>query len=565
MLEQLLIPDDAVLTLSHVNLNRDHITVTLRTTATEAICPSCQGKSDRVHSRYQRTVADLPLLHIPITLQLHARRFFCPSAHCPRLTFSEPVPSLLAPRARRTLRLGAEQRRLGLDLGGEPGARLACRQGMRVSPDTLLRLARSEPPQSRLPPRLLGVDDFALRKGHVYGTILVDLERHQVVDLLPDRSAASLSHWLMDHPGVEVISRDRSGEYAEGASRGAPEAVQVADRFHLVQNLRDVLQAVLERHQAVLQTAQVPAAPAVPTPEPAAAGAPEGTQEPVPEPPVSAAKPTLTRYQQLGTQRRERRQVRYERVRDLQAQGQGIREIARRMGLSRQTVRTFLRADVFPERADRRCGVSKLDPFVAYLRARLEAGETNGSALWRELRDHHAFTGSQPLVRKWVARHRHLIPSTLVKSAPRQARPAATPPAAPAPPRRRSARQFAWLLIRPVAELEAEEQALVERVLVASPAVQMAYTLGLAFLRMVRQRDVEGFDVWLQQAHNSAIPEVQRFAVGLERDGAAVRAALTLPHSNGQVEGQVNRLKLIKRLAYGRAKFDLLRQRVLST
>jgi hypothetical protein len=234
------------------------------------------------------------------------------------------------------------------------------------------------------------------------------------------------------------------------------------------------------------------------------------------------------------------------------------------MGLSRQTVRTFLRADVFPERADRRCGVSKLDPFVAYLRARLEAGESNGSALWRELRDRHAFTGSQPLVRKWVTRHRHLIPPTSVKRAPRRGRPPATFPAAPPPPRRRSARQFAWLLMRPVAELEAEEQALVERVLVASPAVQTAYTLGLEFLRMVRQRDGESLDAWLQQAHASAIPEVQRFAVGLERDGAAVRAALTLPHNNGQVEGQVNRLKLIKRLAYGRAKFDLLRQRVLT-
>lgn len=497
MLEQLLIPDDAMLTLGHVTLSREHITVVLQTTATEAVCPICQGKTRRVHSRYQRTVADLPVLHISVTLLLHARRFFCLTEHCPRLTFSEAVPSLVAPRARRTLRLSAEQRRLGLDIGAEPGARLARRQGMSVSPDTLLRLARSEPLQSRATPRLLGVDDFALRKGQVYGTILVDLERHQVVDLLPERSATSLAQWLTDHPGVEVISRDRSGEYAEGASRGAPEAVQVADRFHLVQNLRDVLQAVLERHQAVLQATQVPAAPARPTPEPAAASAPEGTQEPVSEPLASAAKPTLTRYQQLGIQRREQRQAHYERVRDLQAQGHGIREIARQMGLSRQTVRTFLRADVFPERADRGCGVSKLDPFVAYLRARLEAGETNGSALWRELRDHHAFTGSQPLVRKWVARHRHLIPSTLVKSAPRQAWPAATPPAASVPPRRRSARQFAWLLMRPVAELEAKEQALVEPVLAASPAVQMAYTLGLAFLRMVRQRDVEGFDTWL--------------------------------------------------------------------
>jgi transposase len=554
MLEHLLIPSGAKLALCAASITPDGVSIELETTAAEATCPICHGSTSRVHSYYQRTLADLPLTQTAVTIQLHTRRFFCVSASCPRLTFSERLPDLVRPYARRTRRLSAEQRRLGLEIGGEPGARLAQRQGMPVSPDTLLRLARRDPPTPQPTPRVLGVDDFALRKGHVYGTILVDLERHKAVDLLPERSADVLAQWLLDHPGVEVISRDRGVEYVEGASRGAPNAVQVSDRFHLVQNLREMLQAILEGQQAALQAAQV-----TPTPEPPAEPA-SSHEEPVALP---KRMPAPTRHLQQAMERRSRRHGRYIKVRELQAAGIGIREIARQTGISRQTVRRFLRAEVFPERGDPRTRKSKLDPFVAYLRARLEAGQTNGIALWRELREHHGFRGSRSLVTAWVARHRHLTPPETRQQGSRRGRPPAqTPPAAPTP-RRRSARQVAWLLMQPTNKLEEEDRSYVERLLEVSPTVHKAYTLGLSFLHLVRRRDAEAFDPWLEQAQASAIPELERFAAGLERDGAAVRAALTLSYSNGQVEGQVNKLKLVKRMAYGRAKFDLLRQRVL--
>lgn len=557
MLEHLLIPPGAKLALCAASITPAGVTIEFETTAAEATCPICHGSTSQVHSSYQRTLADLPLTQTPVTIQLHTRRFFCLTQACPRLTFSERLPGFVAPYARRTNRLSAEQRRLGLEIGAEPGARLAQRQGMPVSPDTLLRFARREPPTPRPTPRVLGVDDFALRKGHVYGTILVDLERHTPVDLLPERSADALAQWLLDHPGVEVISRDRGVEYVEGATRGAPNAVQVADRFHLVQNLREMLQTVLEGQQAALQAAQASPAPE-PTPEPA-----QPHQEQVPIPSAPETEPAPTRHLQQSLERRSRRYERYSEVRELHTTGVGIREIARQMGISRQTVRRFLRAEMFPERGDRRAEKSKLDPFVDYLRARLEAGQTNGLALWRELRDEHGFRGSRSLVTAWIARHRHLTPPEARQQvSQRGRRPVLTPPV-PSTPRRRSARQVAWLLIRPRNELEAEDRVYAERLLEGCPVVQKATTLALAFLDLVRQREVEALEPWFQQARASAIPELERFAAGLERDGAAVRAALTLPYSNGQVEGQVNKLKLVKRMAYGRAKFDLLRQRVL--
>lgn len=558
MLEHLLIPPDMKLALGAARITPNGVTIELETTATEATCPICNGETSRVHSSYQRILADLPLTQMPVTIQLHTRRFFCATATCPRRTFSERLPGLVAPYARRTSRLRAEQRRLGLELSAEAGARLAQRQGMPVSPDTLLRFARQSPRAPRPIPRVLGVDDFALRKGQVYGTILVDLEQHQPVDLLPERSADAFAQWLLDHPGVEVISRDRGVAYVEGATRGAPNAVQVCDRFHLIQNMRETLQTVLEGQQAALQAAQT--APALaPTVESVAPH-----QEHAPSACAPEVEPAPTGYLQQCMERRSQRYARYAQVRELHADAVGIREIARQMCISRQTVRRFLRADVFPERGDRRAGKSTLDPFVEHLRARLAAGQTNGLALWRELRDEHGFGGSRSLVTAWIARHRHLIPPEARQRGAQRGRPPALTTPALATPRRRSARQVAWLLLRPSDELEVEARGYVERLLENCPAVQQAATLARAFLHLVRQRDLEALDRWFQQARDSPLPELERFAAGLQRDGAAVRAALSLPYSNGQVEGQVNKLKLVKRMAYGRAKFDLLRQRVLA-
>lgn len=572
MLEPLLLPSGALLRLGATELLPERVTVDVHTTASSALCPGCQREASRVHSHYQRTLADLPLAHIPVQIHLHVRRFFCDNTTCTRKTFSEPVPGLALGYARRTTRLATEQRHLGLAIGGEPGARLARRHGMAVSADTLLRLARREPAAPAPTPRHLGIDDFALRKGQVYGTIFVDLETHRPVDLQPERSAHVVEQWLKEHPGVELITRDRSNEYADGASRGAPDAVQVADRFHLLQNVREMLQRVPERHQGALQAAtKEPSPPNLPPP------AVEGTSssttaEAIEEPPTLSSDEShppspLTTNKASCQESRNRRHAHYAAVQELRAQGLSYRAIAAQLHLSRQTVRRYSVADQFPERATRRFVPSKLDPFKPYLEQRLVAGEGNALQLWRDLRDQHGYTGSRALVSRWVAQHRHLIPAQepaepAKRRRGRPAQPAKVAP--PAPQRRLSARKAAWLLVCRSDAVAEDDQPVIERLCAQALAVATAHQMAQAFIEMVKERQAPALENWLARATASGIPELQTFATGIERDKPAVAAALSLPFSNGQVEGQVNRLKLIKRMAYGRANFDLLRQRVLA-
>ncbi|MEI7772730.1 MAG: ISL3 family transposase, partial [Chloroflexales bacterium] len=519
-IEHLFIPVGAALQLTAVDIAPDGVVVDLQTTAMIADCPTCQMPTQRIHSSYQRRVADLPLAQVPVQLHLHVRRFRCDNLGCRRTTFSEPVPELIRPYARRTTRLWAEQRQIGLEIGGEPGTRITHRQGMAVSTDTLLRLARQNPTGGSATPRCLGIDDFALRKGQVYGTIFVDLEAHQPIDLMPERSAEVVAQWLAAHPGVEIITRDRSGEYAEGASRGAPDAIQVADRFHLLQNVREMLQRLLERHQDALQAATTELPPSTDTPDAPAPDIAPVMTTPSPAPcPVSEAPPALppagvshapalTKAAQASQNRRARRHARYTAVQELLAQAMSMRAIAKQLQLSRKTVRQFAVAEQFPERGTRRAGHSKLDPFIPYLQQQLAAGQDNAMQLWRNLRDEHRYTGSRALVSRWVAQHRQLVPapdSATPRTRRRGRPPVPAPTPSSAPPRRLSARQAAWLLVRRPKELEADEQRILERLCHTAPMVDTAYHLAQDFIQMVRTRQATAFDDWLTRATASGI------------------------------------------------------------
>lgn len=561
LLENLFIPVGAAIQMTAANFTPEGVVVDLHSIAPTADCPTCTGTAHRIHSHYQRCLADLPLAQVPVRVHLHVRRFRCDRPDCGRTTFAEPVPGLARPFARRTTRLRSEQRQIALEVGGEPGARLARRQGMPLSPDTLLRLARTAPAAPAPTPRRVGIDDFALRKGQVYGTILVDLDAHRPIELLPERSTEVVAQWFEAHPDIELITRDRSGEYAEGASQGAPQAVQVADRFHLLQNVRELLQRLLGQYQEALQAALQPPArrpDAVPAAaEPAAALAP-----------ATSAPPRRSRAEhQHRQERRERRRRRYDLVKQLRAQGVSMRLIAEQTQLSQRTVRRYCQSKRFPERAAPPPRPSKLEPYIPYLEQQLTAGHDNALELWRELREQYGYRGASRQVSRWVARHRHLVPPHDPATLPalRIGRPpSGAPPRPAAPPAPLSARKAAWLLVCRPKALTDDEQGLVERLCGHDETLARAYTLAQGFIQMVRERQGEGLDVWLAQVASSGIPEFQSFGVGLERDKAAVAAALSMADSNGQVEGQVNRLKLIKRMTYGRAKFDLLRQRVLA-
>ncbi len=597
-LDHLFIPVGAALPMTAADFTPDGVVVDLQSTAMIADCPTCQMPTQRIHSSYQRREADLLLAQVPVHLHLHVRRFRCDTLGGRRTTVSEPVPELIRPYARRTTRLWAEQRPIDREIGGEPGTRLTHRHGMAVRADTLLRLARQNHAGGSATPRCLGSNAVALCNGQVSGTIVEDREAHQPIDLVPARSAEVMAPWLAAHPGVAVITRGRSGAYAEGASRGAPDAIQVADRFHLLQNVREMLQRLLERQHDALQaattklppstetadaplpdtatdpppsteTADAPLpdpAPVMNPPAPAPCSAP-AEAPPVPPSAANAHVPPLSKVAQASQNRRAQRQARYTAVQELRAQGMPMRAIAKQLHLSRKTVRQFAVAEQFPERGTRRRVRSTLDPFIASLEQQLAAGQDNALQRWRALQADQGYTGSRALVSRWVAQHRHLVPAP-DPATPRTRRrgrplvPAPTPSSAPH--RRLSARQAAWLLVRRPKELDVDDQRILERLCHAAPMVDTAYHLAQEFIQMVRTRQATAFDAWLTRATASDIPEIQGFVTGLERDKAAVVAALSSSYSNGQVEGQVNRLKLIKRSMYGRAKFDLLRQRVLA-
>jgi len=541
-----LLPAPSRLRLDYLSAFDDVITMVVATKGDEARCPCCNQPSTRVHSHYVRTAADLPWNGVVVRLRLTTRRFFCSNDDCQRKIFTERLPDLIAPYARRTLRLMEALELIGFALGGEAGARALVGLSMQASPDTVLRVIRAALLPERETPRILGVDDFALRRGRTYGTILIDLKRRCRVDVLPDRTAETLATWLEAHPGVEVVSRDRGGAYAEGGRRGAPGAVQVADRFHVLANLREALERLLTRkHHALREAAAALTKEAAD--ETAEQDGPEA-QEPIPEP--------VTRHERQAQERRARRVARYEEVRRLRAKGLSLRAIADRVGLNRQTVQRFVHAETFPERAKRAPYPSIANPYEAYLRRRWEEGCHNATQLWRELRE-MGFTGSRSGLTERLSRWR---------ATPARCR--RLPPGSPSPPappaiRPRSPRQASWLLVRSPDDLDTEDQAYLEQLKLLCPEVTIAQPLVQEFGRLVRERDHPALERWLDAVNESDLPDMMSFAAGLRRDRSAVDQMLLTEWSNGQCEGQINRAKLLKRQMYGRAKFDLLRRRIL--
>ncbi len=536
--------------IDSVQAQDNTLLVAAHPTSADACCPQCAAASRRVHSTYTRRPRDLPVSEQPVRLLLHVRRFFCDAALCPQRTFAERLPDLLPVRAQRTVRLTRSLCVLGFALGGRAGARTAHKLSLPSSRDTLLRLIRQAPIPAATP-RVLGVDDFALRKGRVYGSILVDLEQHRPIDLLPDRTAETLAAWLREHPGVVVITRDRSTEYARGATLGAPDAVQVADRWHLLKNHREALERMLNRLHAELNALPEHSAPADVL-----------QNRPLPSRP-RRLRALSVREQAAQTAARARRLQRYQQVHALVAHGRPILQIAQQLKMSRATATAYAAAPVFPERAASRAQPSQFDSYLSILEQRWQAGCTNASQLWREILA-QGYPGGRRQVARWVQHQRTAPAASTPKKygfrAPRGTMPAGRSrtdaPALAAP------RQLVWLLLRTQTQLTEADATTLAR-LQQHPQVQQASALAQDFQAMVRQRKPDAFDAWVQACVDSDIAELQSFAKGLLQEEASIRAALREPWSSGQVEGQVNRLKLLKRQMYGRATFDLLRQRVL--
>jgi len=552
-----MIPGCPGLRIDDLILTPDVAVASVASTAPAADCPRCGTPSRRLHSHYRRTVADLPCQDRMVALRLVVRRFRCSQPGCPQTVFCERLPGLLAAHARSTDRLAGAHRALGLALGGEAGSRLADRLDMPTSPDTLLRRVKHTPDEVDPPPRYVGVDDWAMRKGQRYGTIIIDLERGRVLELLPGRDGAALKAWLKEHPGVEVITRDRWAAFAQAAAEAAPQARQVADRWHLLKNLREAVERLLARmssevHEALREAPVLAGRGSLAPPPPQADFPPPEVAPAVAEPPgaVTESRPLSPRKQAQEAKRQQRIQQ-YERIRALHAEGLSLRKVARAAGVSVKRVIRYVRAGRCPDWNPGRQRPTQLDRFAAAVDAWITQGGRNAAELYRKLFK-QGCRASYDAVRRFVSRRL----GSSGRPGPRVG--LLTTPVPPAP----SARQLSFAVIRREADRTEEQQEQFARLQTGSAALQEGLRLALAFVALVRKTAPGTLDDWLVVTEGSGCAELRSFAASLRQDEAAVAAALTDEWSNGATEGHITRLKLLKRSMYGRASLPLLRARV---
>lgn len=499
-------------------------------------CPRCSTPSYAIHSYYRRKPLELPCSGQTVRLLLSVKKFFCRMETCPQKIFTERLPGLLEPSSRLTTRLRTVVQAIAGAFNAKAGARLGTQLGVDLSRMTYLRslLRFSIAPVGKV--KHVGIDDFAWKRGKSYGTVIVDLDSHAIIDLLPDREAASVKNWLEKHEEVEIVSRDRGGAYADGATQGAPQAQQCADRWHLCHNLGKAVENFLIRAQIRLPDEQN------------AEGKPSA--EPTLERPLTTY--SATPAQQGRTQARLLRKWKlYQRVKELHASGMSLRQISDEMDLARGTVRNYFRQPPEPPLpTPRPLRASKLDPYEDYILERWSQGCRNGAQIFREIQE-KGFQGKISNVKAYIA---HIRTSTKDGQAP-QARRQRSEVLSP--------RETRWLLTHKREKLELEDQTKLDRLLQVSTEVKTVYELVQSFLKMLRARSGEQLRVWMEKANESGIPELKSFVAGIERDYDAVKAGLTLKWSQGPVEGAVNKIKTHKRLMYGRASFPLLRQKML--
>jgi transposase len=523
----ILLPHLAGVVVEEIGVAAGLLLVTARARASEAACTKCGTVSGRIHSRYSRRLADAAIGGRQVEIVLAVRRFFCPAAGCRRKTFAEQVEGLTVRYARKTPLLAGVLGSIAVALAGRAGSRLAAGLCVPASRQVMLRLVMATPDPEAASPRVLGVDDFAIRRGQHYGTLLIDCETGAPLDLLQGRDAQPLADWLTGHPGVEVICRDRSGSYADGARTGAPDAVQVADRFHLWQNLAKAVEKCVAAHRSCLAGLAPPPAPE--------------EQSPVLPDPERTAQPDPTgKYA-------ERARRHHALVHQLRAEGRGLREIARQLGWGLHTVQRLDRAATWQELADGRWKgprPSKLDPFKPYLDQHADGARGSIRRLSGEITA-LGYDGSYPVVRDYLARNRP-----------------AREPLPPAPPTVRDVTN--WLCRRPDTLAEDEKPRLTA-ILDRCPELQAASGQVRAFAAMITGLTGQDLPQWMATARDAGLPGIASFAKGLEQDLDAVTCGLTMPWSSGPVEGRVNHIKMIKRQMFGRASLPLLRKRVLLT
>lgn len=521
--------------VEHIQITGQGLSIEVKASHPTSCCPLCTQLSDSVKTHYHRVLRDAPCAGRQVQLVLTARKFYCRNSYCSQKVFTERLPTFVEPRARMTIRCSQQITSIGLSTSGKGGARLAGRLGIQTTRPTILRHIMSLPNSSGSSVVYLGIDDFSFRRGYRFGTILINLESHRVVDLLPDRQAETAAAWMYQQPDLAVVSRDRGGAYASAVREGASQALQCADRFHIVKNLTEAFQVLLARCQADILAETKRGEPD------------QGEQN---KPIISIEQwqpPEPAHVEKVRLARRAGRYARYQQVVELSRQGLATKEIAGRIGLSDRTVRNWLKQGAFPEAQKRRKKQSSFDPFAAYVLKRWQGGEHNGLVLWQEIKN-QGYTGTD----RSVYRYLKTLKQAEIKASLHPER-----------IQKYSVNTAIWLFVRDPEKLDEIEREDLAAFCQASAVLKGAYGLLQDFLSMVHKREGHRLDAWLTRAAESGLSDLQSFVAGVEKDKDAVQAGLTWPINNGMVEGHVTKLKLIKRTMYGRAGFALLRQRVL--
>lgn len=501
------LPDELEITSISVTEQELHVRVT--SNRMSSCCPRCATPSFAIHSYYRRHPLELPCAGKTIRLLLSVKKFFCRVATCSQKIFTERLPEFIEPSSRLTTRLRTIVHAICAAFNAKGGARLGGQLGIHLSRMTFLHslLLLPNPPIGKV--KVVGIDDFAWKRGKRYGTVIIDLETHDVLDLLPDREAESVKQWLLAHPEIEIVSRDRGGAYADGAAQGAPQAQQIADRWHLCKNLGDAVEDYLKRKNIQ---------------QPSFAGADTAPSE---ESPVRTLPPAIAPVKRthVSEGKTERKQAIVDQVKTMHQQGISIHTIAARLDLARNTVRRYLRLEGPVQVTPRPRKSSQLDPFYDYLCDRFKDGCANASQLFQELQE-KGYRGGETSVRSCVSRLRKGLSG--MARPPKQAKQGAEVSAA-------SPRELRWLLVKREEERTPEEQQELKRLLESSQEVKDLRGLLQSFLHMLRQRQPERLNGWMKEARESGIKELGSFVAGIERDYDAVRAGLTFSWSHDYV------------------------------
>lgn len=519
---------------SHAVRAGDNGWIVLARMADRGVCPGCKRPSRHLHGWRERRLQDFAWQGQQVTIRLRLRRWRCINATCHRQTFSDQCPDFVSPFARRTNRAAQIARLLAYSAGGRPSERIMRRLGMPVSNDTILRVLKRGAEAPTSPPRVVGIDDWSWRKNSRYGTILVDLERRSVVDILEDRSVESSAGWLRRTPSVEVVSRDRCGLFAQAVREGAPQAVQTADRFHLVQNLRLAIEEQMSMEGRATGRSLLPD--------------------------HEMSQVAAHRRRARIAHRKSRDEI-FAMIHALRDQGLSYSEIERRTGHKRRTVAKWLTFKTPPDR--RRASLKPSSPrfFETFLADRWREGNRLGRHLFHDIKL-RGYSGSLSNLERLLGAWRRAEKPThdeklagIVDSSGQVRDPDTGHAISPV--------IAAALCMKPRGLLSARQARKVDTLKCGSHAFATMRSLAMRFRGILRAGKVKNLDAWIDDAIETDLIPIMRFASILRRDIDAVYNAIELPWSNGQVEGQVNRLKTIKRAMYGRAGAELLRARML--